>query len=174
MRLSARFINAGFSLLSGLFLLSVFLLSAGVLLLLLTAGQTAAYARSPEFPVCGAALSPWPRSCEISAAPQPPDALPESFISPGTLMLAKGGLGGGLPAPRPAPKPSQKPHQNPHQKSKPESSGNWGYSSSGSPEKSRGSGRYGARGISDQPFDECEWCEDCSDPECEDCEDCEE
>uniref|UniRef100_UPI003868F5AE hypothetical protein n=1 Tax=Succinimonas sp. TaxID=1936151 RepID=UPI003868F5AE len=152
--LSARIIIAGFS------------LSSGILLLLLTAGQTAAYARSPDFLTCEAALSPGAGGCEISAAPHPQDVRPESFMSPGSLLLAKGGHGGGRPVPRPAPKPSQKPKSG--------SSGNLPYYSSGSAEKPARSERYSTWGSPEKPFDECEWCEDCDDPECEDCADCEE
>ena len=152
MRLSARIIIAGL------------LLSSGVLL---TAGQTAAYARSPDFLVCGAALSRTAGSCEISADPHPQDALSAGFMSPGSLMLAKGGRGGGRPAPRPAPKSGKKDTV------RSGSSGSLRYYSSGAAEKPEKSERYYTRGSPEKPFDECEWCEDCSDPECEDCEDCE-
>ncbi|WP_406041373.1 hypothetical protein [Succinimonas sp.] len=162
MRLSARFINAGFSLLSG------FSLSSGILLLLLTIGQTAAYARSPDFLACGAAVSPGAGSCDVSADSHPRDVLPESLMSPGSLMLAKGGRGGGRPAPRPTPKSGKKDTV------RSGSSGNLRYYSSGSAEKPGKSERYSTWGSPEKPFDECEWCEDCSDPECEDCEDCEE
>ena len=153
MRLSAKIIIAGLWLLSGF------------VQLFLIAGGTAAHARAPDFLACGAAISPGAGSCEISADPHHQDTLPESFLSPGSLMLAKGGHGGGRPAPRPTPKPSQK--------SKSGSSGKWYYSSPSSSEKPGKSERYSTWGSPEKPFDECKWCEDCSDPECEDCEDCE-
>ena len=156
MRLSARIIIAGFS------------LSSGILLLLLTAGEAAAHARSQDFLIFGAAVSSGAGSGEVSAAPRPQETLPESFISPGTLMLAKGGRGGGRPAPRPAPKSGKKDTV------RSGSSGSLRYYSSGAAKEPRKSERYSTWGSPAKPFDECEWCEDCSDPECEDCEDCEE
>ena len=155
MRLSARIIIARILLLSGF------------VLLFLIAGGTVAYARSSDFLIFGAAVSTGAVSCEVSAAPHPQDALQESFLSSGALMLAKGGHGGGRPAPRPAPKSGKKDTV------RSGSSGNLRYYSSGSSEKPGKSERYSTWGSPEKPFDECEWCEDCSDPECEDCEDCE-
>lgn len=153
MRLSAGTVIAGL------------LLSGGVLL---TAGEAAAHARSQDFLIFGAAVSSGAGSGEVSAAPRPQETLPESFISPGTLMLAKGGRGGGRPAPRPAPKSGKKDTV------RSGSSGSLRYYSSGAAKEPRKSERYSTWGSPAKPFDECEWCEDCSDPECEDCEDCEE